>query len=264
MGAMQSDHAKGSLVSVGRGSLAPCGSSLSLPVFCLFIAAFIPACEAQITHATVARVPEAKPRPPEYRLGPGDELSLTFPFNAELNHDGPVGPDGRFTVPLAGSLLIEGDTVSEASQAISTALRDAGVVADAHPSLTIRHYNASVYVGGEVNKPGMLQLAPGMDPLQAVIAAGGLLDTARPKRIAIIRRGPTGIANMTFVDLRAYVRGGPGQRLPLLEARDVVFVPKSSIAEADKWVDQYLNKLLPFGKSFNYNLGNYGATTVVP
>jgi len=203
-------------------------------------------------------------RAPEYRLGPGDELSLTFPFNAELNHDGPIGPDGRFTVPLAGTLLLEGDTVSEASAAISTALREAGIVADAHPSLTIRHYNAAIYVGGEVSKPGVLPLASAMDPFQAVIAAGGLLDTAKAKRVAIIRRGVDGHATITYVDLRAYMRGSSSVHLTFLEPRDVVFVPKSSIGEADKWVDQYLNKLLPFGKSFNYNLGNYGTTSVVP
>ena len=201
-------------------------------------------------------------RTPEYRLGPGDELSITFPFNAELNHDGPIGPDGRFTMPLVGSLPLAGDTVSEATLTIATALRQEGIVADARPSLTIRRYAASVYVGGEVRQPGVFQLSVGMDPFQAVIVAGGLLDTAKSKRIAIIRRGNDGHVSLTYVDLHAYARGGV-TGLPLLEPRDVVFIPKSSIAEADNWVEQYLNKLLPFGKSFNYNLGNYGTSAVV-
>jgi protein involved in polysaccharide export with SLBB domain len=198
----------------------------------------------------------------EYRLGPGDEVSVTFPFNAELNHDGPVGPDGRLTLPLVGTLYINGDTVSEATLKIATALRAYGVVEDAHPSLTIRKYGASVFVGGEVRQPGTFTLSAGMDPLQAVIAAGGMLDTAKTKRIEVIRRSTDGRPIILYVDLHAYTRGG-AIKLPPLESRDVVFVPKSSIAEADVWVDQYLNKLLPFGKSFNYNVGNYG-NTVVP
>ena len=213
--------------------------------------------------AAPAPVPQRRALPPEYRLGPGDELSLTFPFNAELNHDGPIGPDGRFTVPLIGTLPIEGDTILEATQAISAALREAGVVADAHPSLTVRHYNATIYVGGQVNRQGLLQLSAGMDPLQAVIAAGGLLDSARAKRVAVIRRAQDGRASILYVNLRAYVRSGGALPMFLLEPRDVVFVPKSTIAEADTWVDLYLNKLLPFGRSFNYNLGN-NPTTVVP
>jgi protein involved in polysaccharide export with SLBB domain len=178
---------------------------------------------------------------PEYRLGPGDEISVTFPLNPELNHDGPIGPDGRFTMTLVGSLYLAGDTVAEATLAIATSLRENRIVSDARPSLTIRHYSA----------------------FQAIIAAGGLLDTAKTRKIAIIRRLPDGRASISYLDLRAYVRGDAIGHIPL-EARDVVFVPKSSIAEADKWVDQYLNKLLPFGKSLNYNLGNYGTTAVVP
>jgi protein involved in polysaccharide export with SLBB domain len=201
--------------------------------------------------------------PPEYRLGPGDEISITFPMNAELNHDGPIGPDGRFTMPLIGSLLLEGDTVNEATLKIANALREDKIVADAEPSLTIRHYNASIYVGGEIRLPGVQTLSTGMDALQAVIAAGGLLETARTKHVAIIRRTPDGRASITFIDLRSYLRGTTASRF-VLQPRDVVFVPKSSVAEADTWIDQYLNKLLPFGRSLNYNLGNYGTTSVIP
>ncbi len=201
--------------------------------------------------------------PPEYRLGPGDEISITFPLNAELNHDGPIGPDGRFTMPLVGSLLLAGDTINEATLKIAIALRENRIVADARPSLTIRHYNASIYVGGEIRTPGVQTLSAGMDALQAVIAAGGMLDTAKTKKVAIIRRGADGRALITYVDLKGYLRGTITSRV-LLEPRDVVFVPKSSVAEADTWIDQYLNKLLPFGKSLNYNLGNYGSTTIVP
>jgi hypothetical protein len=32
----------------------------------------------------------------------------------------------------------------------------------------------------------------------------------------------------------------------LLQAQDVVVVPKSGIAKVDKWVDQYIRKVLPF------------------
>ena len=210
-----------------------------------------------------ANIPARPPKLPEYHLGPGDEISVTFPLNPELNHDGPIGPDGRFTMTLVGSLYLAGDTVDEATLAIANALRENKIVADARPSLTIRHYAASVYVGGEVRQPGMLQLAAGMDAFQAIIAAGGLLDTAKTRKIAIIRRTPDGHALISHLDLKAYLHGDDTGHVPL-DSRDVIFVPKSSIAEADRWVDQYLNKLLPFGKNLNYQLGSYGATAVVP
>ena len=146
--------------------------------------------------------------PPEYRISPGDELSVTFPFNAELNHDGAVGPDGRFTMPQVGNIVLAQSTVDEAARVIAAALRRSGIVEDARPSLTIRQYGASVFVGGEVRNPGLVRLASGMDPLQAVIAAGGLLDTAKSKRIVIIRRDADGTPMLRYVNLREYVRHG--------------------------------------------------------
>lgn len=211
--------------------------------------------------AQVAR-PAVAPAPPEYRISPGDELSVTFPYNAELNHDGPVGPDGRFTMPQVGNIVLASATVDEATAAISAALRRSGIVEDARPSLTIRQYGASVFVGGEVRNPGTVRLASGMDPLQAVIAAGGLLDTAKSKRIVIIRRGPDGTPMLRYVNLRDYVRHGVATGIEPLTSQEVVFVPKSSIAEANVWVDQYINRLLPFSRSVNYSIGNNTVNTV--
>jgi hypothetical protein len=42
----------------------------------------------------------------------------------------------------------------------------------------------------------------------------------------------------------------------VLQSQDIVFVPRSSIAEADLWIDQHVNRLLPFTRSLNYNIGN--------
>jgi len=207
---------------------------------------------------TVAPAPPTAVVPPEYRLGPGDELSVAFPYNPELNHDGPVGPDGRFTLPQVGNILVAHVTIAEATAAISDQLRIAGIVADARPSVTIRTYGAAVFVGGEVKTPGLVRLTAGMDPLQAVIVAGGMLDTAKSKKIVIIRRGPDGVPVQHYVDLRAYLRHGLTAGVDPLAAQDVVFVPKSSIAEADIWVDQYLNKLIPFNKSLDYSVGSGG------
>lgn len=199
---------------------------------------------------------------PEYRISPGDELSVSFPYNAELNHDGPVGPDGRFTMPQVGNILLANATIAQATATIAAALRRAGIVEDARPSLTIRQYGASVFVGGEVRSPGAIKLTGGMDALQAVIVAGGLLDTARSKKVVVIRRDANGVPVQRYIDLRHYVRhGGPGGAEPLL-SQDIVFVPKSSIAEANVWVDQYINRLLPFSRSLNYSIGNGNVNTV--
>jgi protein involved in polysaccharide export with SLBB domain len=82
-----------------------------------------------------------------YRISPGDELSVTYPYNPELNLTGPVGPDGRFVVPMVGNLPVAGQTLDDVAADISARLRSGGIVADARPVVSIRTYGAVVYVG---------------------------------------------------------------------------------------------------------------------
>lgn len=207
-----------------------------------------------------------KPAPPaalsEYVIGPGDELSVTFPNNAELNRDGPVGPDGRFPVPFLGNVPLAGDTITQAASLLSNALRDGGIVANAIPNITIRRYGTNVFVGGQVRTPGVIPLAAGMDVFQAIIAAGGLTDSARTGRVAIIRRTADNHSRVLYYSVKTFTKGISNESIAMLEPRDVIFVPRSKIAEVDMWVDNYINKTLPFSRGFNYSYGNYPVTTV--
>lgn len=198
----------------------------------------------------------------EYRIGPGDELNISFPNNAELNHIGPVGPDGRVPLPLLGNLLIAGDTPTQAASMITNALRDAGIAANAVPDITIVRYGTTVYVGGQVKSPGAIPLASGMDVLQAIIAAGGMTDTARTGQVAVIRRTPDNHANVMYFSMKGYRKGKTDGVVATLQPRDVIFVPRSRIAEVDLWVDNYINKTVPFSRGFSYSYGNYPVTTV--
>lgn len=199
----------------------------------------------------------------EYRLGAGDAVAIVYPYNSELNFEGTVGPDGRLTLPLIGSVPVAGLTADDAGARIGEALRRERIVADARPSLTIRTYGASVFVGGEVRTPGAVRLAGPMDAMRAIIMAGGVLDTAKSKKVVVIRQMPDGTASLRYVDLRAYVKaGGAGQDEPL-RSQDVVFVPRSSVAEANLWIEQHINRMLPFSRSLNFNVGDVAARTVV-
>lgn len=204
----------------------------------------------------------AVPRPANdaYRIAPGDEIAVTFPYNAELDHAGPVGPDGRFAMPLVGNIPLEGRTIDEVAALISTDLRRQGVVEDARPTVAIRQYGAVIYVGGEVRQPGAIKLTQAMDPMQAVISAGGMLDTAKTRQIVVIHRTPEGTIVQRHADLRRYAKHGETTGIDL-QPQDIVFVPRSSIAEADLWIDQHINKLLPFSRSLNYSLGNNAVVT---
>jgi hypothetical protein len=40
-----------------------------------------------------------------------------------------------------------------------------------------------------------------------------------------------------------------------LQPSDVVFVPKSTIAELNQFMDQFVTRMIPFQRSFIYTLG---------
>ena len=87
---------------------------------------------------------------------------------------------------------------------------------DARPSFAIRTYGSSVFVGGEVRTPGAVRLSGPMDAMRAIIMAGGVLETARWRKVVIIRQMPDqglnaplmsgdGITDKEFVQI-----AGPG------------------------------------------------------
>lgn len=194
--------------------------------------------------------------PQTYRIQPGDDLAVVLPFNGELNYRGPVAPDGTLTMPFAGTVPAAGLTVAQLAGNIDKALAANGITAAAHASVGIAQSAAHVYVGGQVSRPGAIPLQPGMNAMQAVIAAQGLLDTARTDEIVLIRRSPDGHPMLRTINLDDLTHRGDQDQDVVLQASDTIFVPKSSIAEVDQWVDQYLDKTMPFNKSFDYSITN--------
>lgn len=192
----------------------------------------------------------------EYRLLPGDEITVKMPLNPELDTTGPIGPDGRFSIPLVGRVEIGGLTLGDAETAISRQLREGRIVADAKPGIVVVKYKGVIYVGGEVRNPGSVPLAQALNPLQAILSAGGLLDTARSRKVAIIRQASTATHKVETVNLRDIVKTGGGQAPIVLAPGDVVFVPKSTIAEVNLFVNQYINGLIPNRLNFQVNLNN--------
>ena len=112
--------------------------------------------------------------------------------------------------------------------------------------------SSQVYVGGEVRTPGVYPMRGQLTPAPAVMMAGGLASTARLGRIAIIRQRPNGQMLMKEVDLKAYLTKGQDLGALSILPGDLIFVPRSSIAEADRFVDQYITGLLPLGRVLGY------------
>ncbi len=195
---------------------------------------------------------------PPHLLASGDEFDLRFLLNPELNDTKLViGPDGRVTVPLLGDVVAGGLTVPQFRQQLETGYAAKLRVADL--DVVVRNYASSrIFVGGEVKSPGVLAMQGPTDALQGVLMAGGFLSTARPDEVVLIRRRADRVPMLRTLNLRRYAGSASSADDLPLQPSDVIFVPKSSIAEVDLFVDQYLNQALPFQKALTYTVGGTG------
>lgn len=198
-----------------------------------------------------APLPTSQNHPSEYRIQPGDEMEVKFYNTPELNESVTVRPDGRVSLQLAQDILAAGLTPADLTRTLTqNYARELG-----HPEITVimrRFSGQRVYVDGEVNKPDLVQLAADMTVLQSIAVAGGIKDTARMSEVLVIRRGASGKPQVFTLDLTR-VRDGTdtGQDLILMPF-DVVYVPKSAIANINLWIDQYVRKNLPMSLSVGY------------
>lgn len=199
------------------------------------------------------------PELPGYRVGISDELSFRFIYVPELNTVVTVRSDGRISLPLIGELAVDGLSVAELTTRVETLmsghLRRPQMVINVQGGASRR-----VFVGGEVGRPSMQPLLGPLTVLQAVMVAEGLRDGASAQQTVVLRRGPTGERTILRVDLDAVMSGRDLAQDLLLQANDVIIVPRSGIANLDRWVDQYVRRVIPFSLGFSYTINRNSVT----
>lgn len=190
---------------------------------------------------------------PPYRLYAGDEVEITVPSAPELSKTVTVQPDGRVSLPLIQPVMVADRTVTQ----VEASLSDAYSSQLLRPEVNVAVKTASplkVFVGGEVDKSGVYDMPGAIDALQAVIMAGGFKTSAQRSQVVIIRRGPDGRAMMRTADLRKGIYDPARTDAVPLRRFDIVYVPRSGIAEAGMFVQQYFRDLNPVQIGFSYAL----------
>lgn len=196
------------------------------------------ACMANVSLHQRGQAPDGS-----YLIEPSDDLVIDFYLNPEFNQDVAVRPDGKISVRLIGVVQAAGLTPQQLAtnldQAYLRELRAPGV------TVTVKNMpSRQIFVEGEVAHPGAFPAESGTTILQAVAEAGGLTQDAGSKAV-LIRRDVCGTAARSTVSLKnALNRSGSNDDL-VLESRDIVVVPPSTIANMDNWVDHYIRRLLP-------------------
>lgn len=193
---------------------------------------------------------------PTFVLGPGDVIDVKFRFLPELDYQQSIRPDGKISLQMVDEVTAAGFTPEDLDKHL-TQLYSSRIKSPEITVVVVSLANQVVYVGGEVEAPGVLPLAGHLTALQAVVNAGGFRETAEPQSAIIIRKGPDNQPIPIPVDLQKVLNGGESNVDVVLQPSDVVYVPKSSIAKANKFVKQYIQDLFLFrgvSLGFSYEL----------
>jgi polysaccharide export outer membrane protein len=174
-------------------------------------------------------------RADEYRIAIGDRLSISVLEDPGLNQTVLVRPDGRISLPLAGTVDARGRSPEELQAAIRRALaRDfidpptvTVAVTGLGPEETVL---ARIYVIGQVASPGALDVELPLDILQALALAGGPSAFAATRRIQV-RRTTNGRQSVQLFDYDQIDSGA----LPYVDFSmadgDVIVVPERGLFE---------------------------------
>jgi polysaccharide export outer membrane protein len=225
----------------------------------LFITVWVPLIILSIGCQEVQQVVRPTETQPEFSLklvlGPGDVVDFKFFYVPELNDSQTVRPDGNISLQLIGELPAQGKTPDELRSELIKLYTP--MIRQPEVAVIIRSMsNRRVYVGGEVNKPGMIPMSGKLTVLEAIMEAGGFkIETANVKNVVIIRQ-KEGKFFGSLINFRDTLNGKASTstgkdketQQSYLEPRDIVFVPQTTIVKVDQWVDQYIYKLLPVSR----------------
>lgn len=119
-----------------------------------------------------AQGPSPGSRELAYHVGPGDVLEVTVEGRPDLSRLPTVQTTGSVHHPLLGDVPVDDLSVAAVGERLSALLAGQGVSAPVQ--VRVREYNSrSVFVAGEVNRPGRKALRAGGRLLDALVDAGG-------------------------------------------------------------------------------------------
>lgn len=160
--------------------------------------------------------------PDTYVIGADDSLQVTVWKQPSFSGAFPVRPDGMISMVMLGDIRAAGRTPTQLSDDITERLKK--YIQDPVVSVVVLAVNSQkIFLVGEVNHTGPVMLTPGMTPLQAIAAAGGLTMFANQKHIYILR-GVQGKQQKIPFNYKKALKGDNSQDISL-QPGDTIVVP---------------------------------------
>lgn len=165
--------------------------------------------------------------PPNYRLGPGDEVIIDIWGANQNSIRSKISPDGYINIQNIGLVYLNGLTVDEANDFLKKELNKiySGVDSTSPTSqikLTLGNTRTiQINVMGEVVQPGTYALSSFSTVFHALYRAGGVNDLGSLRGVQLVRGGK----KVATVDVYDFIMKGKTQDDIRLQEGDVVLVP---------------------------------------
>ena len=166
--------------------------------------------------------------PPNYRLGPGDEVIIDIWGASQNNIRQAISPDGTINIQKIGPVYLSGLTVTQANDYLKKALNKiySGLAnandASSDIRLTLGNTRTiQINVMGEVIQPGTYALSSFSTVFHALYRAGGVSDIGSLRNVQLVRNGK----NIAAIDVYEFIMKGRASDNIHLQEGDVVIVP---------------------------------------
>ncbi len=179
----------------------------------------------------------------DYVIRPGDKLNVSVYQAEDLQQEVVVSPTGTVNLlRIAKPLNAKGKSIGGFRREVQAAYAEVLQNAEVTVSLAEASEN-TLYITGEVKRPGPIPYAPGMTLAQGVAAVGGLDIRAKWSDVRILRYYGKSATRTHRVNMSSILLDG-GPDFMLLPG-DVVYCQTSTIADLDDIVELYIRRLLP-------------------
>ncbi|MBO9436745.1 polysaccharide biosynthesis/export family protein [Ruegeria sp. R13_0] len=172
-----------------------------------------------------------------YRVQSGDRLQIEVLEDESLNRDVLVRPDGRITMPLAGTLAASNRTTEQIEGDLSRMLSPNFA---SPPTVFVSLSSIAeedevepidVYVVGEAASPGRYEVEPGTTLLQLFAEMGGFSRFAATKRVMLRRTDRAGNEAVYKFNYDAILEGAGNGAATRLVDGDVIIIPQRRLFE---------------------------------
>jgi polysaccharide export outer membrane protein len=172
---------------------------------------------------------------PEYTLHIGDVIDLNYRLTPEFNQTVTIQPDGCVNLEEVGNVKVAGLTMEQAhDEIVKIASNQLN-----HPelSITLKQFQQPyVVVAGEVARPGKIEINENTTALQAIMLAGGFVQSSEESHVVLFRHINADTAEVHQLNLHNIKKDAQLERDAELQPGDMLLVTRNKLEHLSRFM----------------------------